>query len=470
MVTPYQKYCEIINRTPSTRKSYTSFWKVFEQYSKKTPDEFVGLPKSEIDDLVFNYIVHLKMITEKTGKYQNSYPQLMAPIRLLLDQTDIILNWRNIKRQYPERRALANQLPYQREHIKKMLDIVNCPRDNAFVHLMASSAIRVGGIFKLTFADIKYIDDGAVITVYRDTTSEYRCCITPEATTALKQYFDTRNNTDRDDPLFTVRNNSRPLSDGSIKDIMKRIKNKIPELTNTNNRKTKNGFSANHAFRKRIEIVFSKTGVPESFNKYMTNHEITVRIRNYFAGVSDEELWEQYKKAIPELTIDDTERLKLKHESEKQELTQKIPEAYKDKLESIEGQLVELQQERAGKVIEFYDDLAEKKGVEEIDEIRTKLSDEQIDEISEARAVAGADPLKITHSEDMLRRKYLVSKQENTISSLKLELNDLAKLVPKRKSTDKMTDKQFMALEDYEDKKLEIELAEEFLIELKKKV
>lgn len=490
VVTPFQKYSEIINRNPATKKSYRSLWKIFENYSGKTPDEFVKLPKLEIDDLIFNYIVHLNIITDKTGKYQNSYPNLMAPIRLLLDQADILLNWRNIKRQYPERRALSNQLPYTTKHVQKMLTLVNCPRDIAFVHLMASSAIRVGGIFDITCADVKYIGSGAIITVYRGSTSEYRCCITPEATTVLKNYLATRDNTSAIDPLFTVRNNSRKLSDGSIKDIMKRIKRKIPELNINKGRKSKDGYSANHAFRKRIEIIFSKTGVPESFNKYMTNHEITVRIRNYFAGVSDEDLWEQFQKAIPELTIDDTERLKIKHELDKKELTQKIPEKFKEKLESIEGQLVELREERAGKVIEFYDDLAERKGADEIEEIKTKLDDTQIEEITEARVILNVKPLEITPSQDMLRKKYLISKQESIISSLKEELRKAEIKIPKPnpkwfKDFESMTHKEILkiygksednefsvwadSLEVCEDLKEHIEFAEQYLTELKKR-
>jgi len=479
MVTPYQKYLGIINKTKDTSKTYRSLWNRFEEYTKISADEFVKLPKEEIDDWVYKYVEHLNWITENTGKYRNSYPQMMAPIRLLLDQAEILLNWRNIARQYPEKRALSNQLPYTRKHIKEMLKLVNCPRDIAFVHLMASSAIRIGGIFPLTCGDVKYIGNGAIITVYRDSTSEYRTCITPETTTALKDYLATRDNTSAIDPLFTVRNNSRKLTDGSIKDIMKRIKRKIPELK-SDSKYSKNGYSANHAFRKRIEIVFSKTGVPESFNKYMTNHEMTVRLRNYFQGVSDEDLWEQFQKAIPELTIDDSERLKIKHETDKKELTQKIPEKFKEKLESIEGQLVEIKKERAGKVLEFYDDLAERKDVDDIEKIKTKLDDVQINEIKEAREILNKKGLDLTPSQDMLRRKYLISKQESIISSLKEELEELYKKIPefqKKWESDKAIhakkeNKEFVvwfdSVEDYEDKKLEIELAEEELADLKK--
>jgi len=197
---------------------------------------------------------------------------------------------------------------------------------------------------------------------------------------------------------------------------------------------------------------------------------MTVSVYHYFKSIDDESLYNEFKKAIPELTVDDTERLKQKHELEKQELTQNIPEQFKEKLESIEGQLVEMKKERAGKVIEFYDDLAERKGVDDIAEIKTKLDDTQIKEITEAREILNAKPLEITPSQDMLRRKYLISKQESVISSLNKESEELAKKVPKRKSPDKMTDEEFDSLEDYEDKILEIELAEEFLLELQKRI
>jgi len=441
----------------------------FFDYAHTDYDGLVKLPKNEIEDLIFNYIVGLKLKTEKIGKPSpNSYNPMLYPIQTFLEQNDILLNWKKLKRYYPSKVPVSNQLAYQTEHIQKMLKLVNCPRDIAFVHLLASTGIRIGAVYDLTCGDLYYVQDGAVITIYKDTTSEYRVCLTPEAATALKIYLATRTNTKAHDSLFTVRNNSRKLTDGSIKDIMKRLRDKIG-LNAGQGRKTKNSYSANHAFRKRVEIIFSKAGFEPSFKTYLTNHDMTVSVYHYFKSVDDESLYEEFKKAIPELTVEDTERLKQKHELEKQALTQKIPEQFKEKLESLEGQLVALKEERAGKVLDHYDNLAERKGVDDIEEIKTKLDDVQIDEITEARSTLGKSPLKITPSQDMLRRRYLVSKEESVISNLKKELEKLAQKVPKRKSPDKMTDKEFDALEDYEDKILEIELAEEFLVEMKKR-
>lgn len=468
MVSPYQKFYEVL-KTPATRKTYQIYMNKFFDYSHTDYDGLVKLSKNELDDLIFNYIVNLKIKTEKTGKPSpNSYNSMLSPIQTFLEQNDIILNWKKLKRYYPAKIPVSNQLAYQTTHIQKMLKLVNCPRDLAFVHLLASTGIRIGAVFDLTCGDLHYIQDGSIITIYKDSTSEYRVCLTPEATTALKEYLATRMNTKSHDPLFTVRNNSRKLTDGSIKGVMGKLRNRIG-LNLGQGRKTKNAYSANHAFRKRVEIIFSKAGFEPSFKTYLTNHDMTVSVYHYFRDIDSESLYNEFKKAIPELTVDDIERLKQKHELEKQS-TQDIPNEFKEKLESIEGQLVEMKKERAGKVIEFYDDLAERKGVEEIDDIKTKLDDIQINEIKKAREILEVEALSITPGQDMLRRRYLISKQESVISSLKKELEELAKKVPKRKGSDKMTRKEFDSLEDYEDKILEIELTEEFLTELKKKI
>jgi len=489
MVSPYQKFYEVL-KTPATRKSYQIHMKKFFDYAHTDYDGLVKLPKNEIDDLIFNYIVSLKIKTEKTGKPSpNSYNPMLYPIQTFLEQNDILLNWKKLKRYYPAKVPVSNQLAYQTVHIQKMLKLVNCPRDVSFVHLLASTGIRIGAVYDLTCSDLHYVQDGAVITIYKDSTNEYRVCLTPEATTALKTYLATRRNTKAHDPLFTVRNNSRKLTDGSIKDIMKRLRNKIG-LNVGQGRKTKNAYSANHAFRKRVEIIFSKASFEPSFKTYLTNHDMTVSVYHYFKSIDDESLYNEFKKAIPELTVDETERLKQKHELEKQALTQKIPEQFKEKLESIEGQLVEMKKERAGKVLEFYNDLAERKDVDDIEEIKTKLDDVQINEIKEAREILNKKGLDLTPSQDMLRKKYLISKQESIISSLKEELREAEVKVPKSnpkwfKDFESMTHKEILkihgksednefsvwadSLEVCEDLKEHIEFAEQHLSELKKR-
>ena len=73
MVTAYQKFNEAI-RENTTRKTYQIYIKQFLDYSHEDYDSLAKLSQPEIEDLVFNYVIHLKDLTEKTGKPSpNSY-------------------------------------------------------------------------------------------------------------------------------------------------------------------------------------------------------------------------------------------------------------------------------------------------------------------------------------------------------------------------------------------------------------
>jgi len=109
MVTAYQKFYEAI-RENTTRKTYQIYIKQFLDYAHENYDSLVKLSQSEIEDLVFNYVIHLKDLTEKTGKPSpNSYNIMTAPIRLFLEMNDILLNWTKIKRIFPAKIPVPNQ-------------------------------------------------------------------------------------------------------------------------------------------------------------------------------------------------------------------------------------------------------------------------------------------------------------------------------------------------------------------------
>lgn len=52
----------------------------------------------------------------------------------------------------------------------------------------------MGAIPELTIEDVKPIEDGAIVTIYKDTTEEYGACLTPEAFYHLKNIFLNRRN------------------------------------------------------------------------------------------------------------------------------------------------------------------------------------------------------------------------------------------------------------------------------------
>lgn len=176
-----------------------------------------------------------------------------------------------------------------------------------------------------------------IITIYRDDIREHRVCLTPEDTTALKEYLSTRLNTKPKDALFTVKNNSRRLTNETIKEMIKNIRYR---LGNKDNRNSPKGKSANHAFRKRIEITLANAGVHVKYLHYLTDHNMGSQDRHYFRGMTDEDIWKEFKKAVPHRTIDQTEKISRKLESEKEELSKHYEVIYKKKIEDLELQQI----------------------------------------------------------------------------------------------------------------------------------
>ena len=343
MVTAYQKFYEAI-RVEATRKTYQIYIKKFMEYANENYDSLVKLPQSEIEDLVFNYVIHLKDLTERTGTPSpNSYNTMTSPIKLFLDMNDILLNWVKIKKYFPAKRPVANQLPYTDDGARELLAAATSVRNKAFIHFLAATGCRVGAIPELTIEDVKPIEDGAIITIYKNTTEEYRTCLTPEAFYHLKKYLSQRINTNSDSPLFTTKNNVDPLSLDAAGDVIRHIRKQAKLIVDFGRKSTK-GKSQNHAFRKRFSLCLANADIQSKFIEYMMGHY--EKQDRYYFKPSDEDLWFQYKKAIKILTLDKSEAMKHELEQKKiiiddyekrlQEKVSEIENRYEDVVGALE--------------------------------------------------------------------------------------------------------------------------------------
>ncbi|MCV0366312.1 MAG: site-specific integrase [Nitrosopumilus sp.] len=314
MVTAYQKFSEAI-REKATRKTYEIYLNQFLDYAHEDYESLAKLSQSHIEELVFNYVIHLKDLTERTGKPSpNSYNTMTSPIKLFLEMNDILLNWTKIKRLFPAKVPVSNQLPYTDEDVRELLAATTSVRNKAFIHFLAATGCRVGAIPELTIEDIQPIEDGAIVTIYRDTTEEYRTCLTPEAFYHLKKYLSQRINTNPDVSLFTTKNNVDALSLDAAGDVIRHIRKQAKLMIDFGRKSTK-GKSQNHAFRKRFSLCLANADIQSKFIEYMMGHY--EKQDKYYFKPSDEDLWFQYKKAIKILTLDKSEAMKHELEQKK---------------------------------------------------------------------------------------------------------------------------------------------------------
>ncbi len=333
MATPSQIFYESL-KTEATKKVYRIWLEKFFEYAHEDYESIIKLEPSKIKQIIKDYVIHKKELTRKTGiPSPNSYNAIMTPIQSFLEMNEIEFSWKTIKNLYPSKIPTSNQLPYTDEDIRELLGATTSLRNKAFIHFLASTGVRVGSTPEIKIEDVKEIEDGAVVTAYRDSTEEYRTCLTPEAYASLKRYLEQRIERNLDSVLFTRKNNLTPLTSTSSQDIVRNVR-KQAKLSIDNGRKSKRGKSQNHAFRKRFEITLASCDLQQRFIDYMQGH-FSGNSKAYFNGVSDEQLYAQFKRAIPTLTLDKSEKI----EAEKNEEIRIINETNKSELkEKLEAQ------------------------------------------------------------------------------------------------------------------------------------
>ncbi len=272
MIKPIQRFYDAI-KSEHTLKPYTNYLNDFFRYANTDADSIVILQLKQIEDTVYQYIVHLKMRTEKGTLSPNSVNTMICPIQLFLEQNDVVLNWKKLKRMFPRRAAAANQAPYHQKDIEKILGATTSLRNKAIIHFLASTGCRVGAIPELDVSNVIPVEEGAVVTIYPGDIEEYKTCLTPEAYKVLLDYFEFRNfrgyPVTQDSPLFCNKSNYNRISREASKNLMKIILSTAGLRQKGNLRKSGKGKSANHAFRKRFETVLVNAGLHSKYVDYM---------------------------------------------------------------------------------------------------------------------------------------------------------------------------------------------------------
>ena len=179
-------------KSPETRKTYARYLNQFLDYTKIDPDKLVKMKTSSIEDFVISYIVKLKRRVEDKDLSPNAFNVVIAPIQLLFEQNDVVLNWKKIKRMFPRRVKPQGALPYTTKDIQDMVKSNANPRSRAWIHFLASTGCRLGAIKDLLVEHLQEIEDCCAVIFYKNDLEEYVGFLTPEAYQSLKEYFDYR--------------------------------------------------------------------------------------------------------------------------------------------------------------------------------------------------------------------------------------------------------------------------------------
>jgi len=291
-------------------------------------DDLLKADEKSIQRNLEDYLIYLK------DRFSPNYiPSIMAPVELFYVMNEKNLNTKRLHKMFPTRTKKGGYGSYTREDIQSMLENTNKKRTKALILFLASSGCRVGVIPELKLKHITDIEDCKQILCYENDVKEYVAFMTPEASRAFDEYLEERQNDGErlssESPAFRKTYSFGSFPSESMYEGTVRV---AIWATLKDVKKTKIGTRFNiptvHGLRKYFDIVVKDRHDSNlSKSEKLMGHSVTIPLDNNYAPFSTEKLFEEYKKAIPELSI--SKEWKLKEEIKR---NKKETESSKDKL------------------------------------------------------------------------------------------------------------------------------------------
>jgi integrase len=332
----------------------------FFEFIKIHPDEFVKLDRDNIEDLIESYVDHLKKRVERGEVNPNSVQIMVVPLKkfLIFNRVEGVAEaWVRIKANFPPKRRSTDE-KYTEVELQKMYNIADF-REKAILALLMSG-MRRGGIHGLRLRDIKPIEDWATVRVYADAIEEYYAFITPQGYPDILAYLEFRKrngeNITQNSPL--IRRKFRPECAGEWTDkqgkkhdvepihtvsgteeIVINLVRKAGIIKNSHNTKTRHKTMTCHGFRKYFNTICKTSGMDSERVEMLMGHANSTLSGHYWRMPTDESnmspqeqklfqtIKNEYRRCIPELTIGESEILKIKN----QQLEETVNEQMKEK-------------------------------------------------------------------------------------------------------------------------------------------
>jgi len=331
----YYKFMQSI-KTSSTLKSYNYALDKFMILSKlKNYDKAIKLKTDQVQDLLENYVISLKNNSYQTVNIYTS------GVELFFEMNKVLFHKRILRKLFPGNdKEQGGKLPYTTEEIERMLSVTTKLRTKAIIHYFASTGSRPAGIEDPVLR-LKHIEDMPYgcksVYIYDGSKQGYWAFLTPEASKSLDSYFRKRKIkgeilTD-ESPIFVNMENTRTVNDYLSKHSVRQMI--IDTVAKAGIEKTKTGNRYDKAiiygFRKRFNTILKlNNDVNSNIAEKLMAHKRG--LDGTYLQPTKEECFAEFVKAIPELTINSTERQKHQIESlkiEKSKLEQQKHETQK---------------------------------------------------------------------------------------------------------------------------------------------
>ncbi len=295
-----------------THKNYKWQLDRFMAWNKITDyDDLLKADDKSIQRNLEDYLMHIK-----DRNSPNYIPSIMAPVELFYLMNEKNLNTKRLHKMFPTKTKKAGYGSYTREHIQSMLENTNKRRTKALILFLASSGCRVGVIPELKLKHITDIENCKQILCYAESKEEYTTFMTPEASKVFDDYLEERQQ-DREklkpeSPAFrrTYVLGSFPaetMETGTVRSAITTTSKDVSRI------KTGNRYNipSLHGLRKYFNVALkSRHNCNLSLCEKMMGHSVSIPLDNHYGTFSNEAIFEEYRKSIPELSISKEWKLK----------------------------------------------------------------------------------------------------------------------------------------------------------------
>jgi integrase/recombinase XerD len=307
----WDNFANAIKRS-STLQSYSYSLDEFMRFHDFTDyDKLASVSNEQVQSLLEVWIK-----TQKTKRYKTVSVKLDA-IELFFDMNRKLWYKKIIRKMLPDSDTIpGGDIPFTSEELWKMRCASRHPRDTFLVDLFASTGMRTGAIIDpvLKLKHVAEMSDGCMaIKIYDNSKEGYWAFLSPEATDSYNKYLRWRkyNQEESDDesPLLatmvrSVRKNNY-MSPHSVRKVMiKLMKWAQIERTKTENRYDK---AVVYGFRKRFNTILKiDSNVNSNIAEKLMAHK--KGLDGAYLRPTREQCFTEFKKAIPELTMNPAER------------------------------------------------------------------------------------------------------------------------------------------------------------------
>ncbi|MFN3654642.1 MAG: tyrosine-type recombinase/integrase [Candidatus Nitrosotenuis sp.] len=311
-------------KSPITYKTYKTNLDMFLDWAKKDYDSILTMSTNELQEILEEYLFNLKKRLSP-----NSLGPHLAAIDKFLAVNDVEYKKRKLRMFLPEKVKCSGTKAWTTQDIQKMLEFADSRRTKALIHFLSASGVRVGALEELKWKHIEEISNGCYcVTIYAKSNHEYITFLHQEARKALDEYTNTRRKAGEkitgESYVFPSRSRQkdhpRSLTRKGIESSILRVV-KRAGIERIRENRFRFDIAIGTGFRKRFNTILkTNPAISYAIAERMMDHK-TYLESHYLDTTNKEKFFEEYRKAIPDLIIDESERLRIQNQKLEAEKT-----------------------------------------------------------------------------------------------------------------------------------------------------